>query len=186
MEIAGGAEEAGLVLLFGDDTDDDDDDEDDWEVDDEWLMALVTPLRATLFPSMTYGTFVPHSVIDDLCVRMGNLEYEHGDLVKKMDRVSDAQVADDISIRRIWPRVTTVEGQVQVMVSHAVQVVSRLKEIKTRVQQVESRVDTHPSEYMAVQGHESRESTLMSYMLWMEERLAVLEKKLPGPPPGPQ
>ncbi|GKA16704.1 hypothetical protein Tco_0696541 [Tanacetum coccineum] len=176
MEIAGGAEEAGLVLLFGDDTDDDDDDEDDWEVDDEWLMALVTPLRATVTLPM----------IDDLCVRMGNLEYEHGDLVKKMDRVSDAQVADDISIRRIWPRVTTVEGQVQVMVSHAVQVVSRLKEIKTRVQQVESRVDTHPSEYMAVQGHESRESTLMSYMLWMEERLAVLEKKLPGPPPGPQ
>nr|GEX80962.1 hypothetical protein [Tanacetum cinerariifolium] len=28
---------------------------------------------------------------------------------------------------------------------------------------------------------ESREGTLMSYMLWMEERLTVLEKRLPGP-----
>nr|GFC23595.1 hypothetical protein [Tanacetum cinerariifolium] len=25
----------------------------------------------------------------------------------------------------------------------------------------------------------------MSYMLWMEERLTVLKKRLPGPPPGP-
>ncbi|GKA41684.1 hypothetical protein Tco_0734344 [Tanacetum coccineum] len=208
-------------------------------------MAPVTPSRATvtllstyevgepssttpgtLFPAgqpflgMTHGTSVPPSVIDDLCVRMGNLEYGHGALVKKMGTVSDAQVADGISIGEIWPRVTTVEGQVQVMVSQAMQVVSRLEEIETRVQQVESRVDTHPSDHMAVQGQEvivglsqqvqtlqtslhgaelqnqqlrtrlaemeSRESTLMSYMLWMEERLAVLEKKLPGPPPGPQ
>ncbi|GKE58935.1 hypothetical protein Tco_1498120, partial [Tanacetum coccineum] len=76
---------------------------------------------------------------------------------------------------------------------------------------VESRVDTHPSDHMAVQGQEviiglsqqvqtlqtslhgvelryqqlrtrlvemqSRESTLMSYMLWMEERLVVLRKE---------
>ncbi|GJS81069.1 hypothetical protein Tco_0747610 [Tanacetum coccineum] len=30
----------------------------------------------------------------------------------------------------------------------------------------------------------SHEGTLMQYMLWMEERLTVLEKRLPGPPPG--
>ncbi|GJR27372.1 hypothetical protein Tco_1103604 [Tanacetum coccineum] len=147
------------------------------------------------FTVMTHGTSVPPSVIDDLCVRMGNLKYGHVVLVKKMGTVSDAQVADDISIGEIWPRVTTVKGQVQVMVSQAVQVVSKLEEIKTRVQQVKSRVDTHPSDHTAVQGQElrtrlvemeSRESTLMSYMLWMEERLAVLEKKLPGPPTGPQ
>nr|GEV54395.1 hypothetical protein [Tanacetum cinerariifolium] len=32
---------------------------------------------------------------------------------------------------------------------------------------------------------ESHEGTMMSYMLWMEERLTVLEKRLLGPPPGP-
>ncbi|GKG04528.1 hypothetical protein Tco_0314915, partial [Tanacetum coccineum] len=47
MEMAYGTEEAELGLLFGDGTDDDDD-EDEWEYDDEWLMAPVTPPRATV------------------------------------------------------------------------------------------------------------------------------------------
>ncbi|GKB78792.1 hypothetical protein Tco_0945687 [Tanacetum coccineum] len=178
-------------------------------------MAPVTPPRATVtlsstykvggpsttipgtllparqpYPNMTHGISMPPSVIENLCVRMGNLEYRNEALVKKMGTVSDAQV------------------------------ISRLEEIETRVQQVESRVDTHPSGHVTGQGQdvivglsqqvqtlqtslhgaelqnqqlrtrlaemESRESTLMSYMLWMEERLAVLEKKLPGPPPRPQ
>nr|GEW28427.1 hypothetical protein [Tanacetum cinerariifolium] len=156
MEIGGGAEEVGLDLLFGDADDDDDEG-----------PSSTTP--GTLFPvgqpflDMTHGNSVPPLVIDDLCVRMGNLEYEHGVLVKKMRTVSDAQVANGISIREIWPRVTTVEGQVQVMVSQAEQVCRdrRLAEM------------------------ESLESTLMSDMLWMEERLAVLEKKLSRPSLGP-
>ncbi|GJW32719.1 hypothetical protein Tco_0052751 [Tanacetum coccineum] len=244
MEIPGGAEEAGLDLLFGDYTNDDDD-EGDWEDDDEWLMAPVTPPGATVtlpstygvggpsttipgtllragqpYPNMAHGISMPPSVIEDLCVRMGNLEYGNEALVKKMGTVSDAQVADSIVVGEIWPRVTTVEGQVQVMASQAVQVMSRLEEIETRVHQVESRVNTHPSGIVTGQGQdvivglsqqvqtlqtslhgaelqnqqlqtsvaemESCKSTLMSYMLWMEERLAVLEKKLPGPPPGPQ
>ncbi|GJV38336.1 hypothetical protein Tco_1410813 [Tanacetum coccineum] len=32
----------------------------------------------------------------------------------------------------------------------------------------------------------NREGTLMQYMLWMEDRLTVLEKRLPGPPPEGQ
>ncbi|GJZ74808.1 hypothetical protein Tco_0639273 [Tanacetum coccineum] len=180
-------------------------------------MALVTPLRATVtipstykvggpssttpetllpagqpFLDMTHGTYMPPSVIEDLCVGMDNLEYGHGALVKKMGTVSDAQVADGIAIGEIWPRVTTVEGQVQVMVSQVVQVVSRLEEIETRVQQVQTlHTSLHGAELQNQQLQtrlaemESRESTLMSYMLWMEEHLAVLEKKLPGPPPGP-
>ncbi|GKE18596.1 hypothetical protein Tco_1426173 [Tanacetum coccineum] len=32
----------------------------------------------------------------------------------------------------------------------------------------------------------SREGALMQYMMWMEERLTVLEKRLPGLPPGAQ
>ncbi|GJX68112.1 hypothetical protein Tco_0303839 [Tanacetum coccineum] len=136
MKIAGGAEEAGLDLLFCDNMDDDNDDEDDWENDDEWLMAPMTPLGATVtfsstyevggpstttlgtllparqpFSGMTCGTSMLPSMIDDLCVRMGNLEYRHGALVKKMGTVSDAQVADSIAVGEIWPRVTTVEGQ---------------------------------------------------------------------------
>nr|GEW66311.1 hypothetical protein [Tanacetum cinerariifolium] len=140
---------------------------------------------------------VPPTVIEDLSTRLGNLEYRHGVLMRKMEEVSDAEVADSIAIREIHPRVATV-----------------------REQRVESRVDTYSSGQMAVSGQdeivglsqqvqtlqmalhgtelqnqqlrtrvaemESHVGTLMSYMLWMEERLTVLEKMLPGPPPGPQ
>nr|GFC85220.1 hypothetical protein [Tanacetum cinerariifolium] len=65
-----------------------------------------------------------------------------------------ATVADSIAIGEIHPRVATVGEQIQVMESYAVQVVSGLKEIKTRVQQVKSRVETYSSGQMAVPGQD--------------------------------
>nr|GEY09602.1 hypothetical protein [Tanacetum cinerariifolium] len=145
-------------------------------------MATVTPPRATVTVSSTYevggpstaavegpsapfpalGLFVPPTVIEDLSTRLGNLEYRHGVLMRKVEEVSDAEVADSIAIGEIHPRVATVEEQIQVMESKAVQV------LRTRVAEMES--------HMGI---------LMSYMLWMEERLTILEKRLLGPPPGP-
>nr|GEU75652.1 hypothetical protein [Tanacetum cinerariifolium] len=46
------------------------------------------------------------------------------------------------------------DEDVHVMASQAVQVVSRLEEIKARVQQVERIVDTHPSGQMAMLGQD--------------------------------
>ncbi|GKG50804.1 hypothetical protein Tco_0538928, partial [Tanacetum coccineum] len=43
------------------------------------------------------------------------------------------RVADSITIGEIYPRVAIMEGKVQVMTSQAVQVVSRLEEMETRV-----------------------------------------------------
>nr|GEZ32115.1 hypothetical protein [Tanacetum cinerariifolium] len=180
----------------------------------QWIGPSDAP-RATVTVSSTYevrgpstaavegpsaplpapGLPVPPTVIEDLSTRLGNLEYRHGVLMRKME-------------------------EVQVMESQAVQMVSGIKEIETRVQQVESRVDTYPSGQMAVSGQdvivglsqqvqtlqtalhgtelqnqqlrtrvaemESHVGILMSYMLWMEERLTVLEKRLPEPPLGPQ
>nr|GEW40107.1 hypothetical protein [Tanacetum cinerariifolium] len=171
-------------------------------------------------PHLAPRPSVPPTVIEILSTRLGNLEYRHGVLVRKMEDVSNAEVAYNIVIGEIHLRVVTVGEQVQVMGSQTRQIVSRLKEIETRVQQVESRVDTHPSGQMAVQGQEvivgsseqvqtlqttlhetelknqqlrtrltemeSHVGVVMSHMLWMEERLTVLEKRLPGPPPGPQ
>ncbi|GJW54912.1 hypothetical protein Tco_0098997 [Tanacetum coccineum] len=58
------------------------------------------------------------SVIEDLCTRMGNLEHGHGLLVKKVIKVSDAEVADNIIIGEIGPRVFAIEGkQLQTMVA---------------------------------------------------------------------
>nr|GEV39396.1 hypothetical protein [Tanacetum cinerariifolium] len=182
----------------------DDDDDDVWDKDEEWVMALVTPLRATVTVSSTY--------------KMSNLKYRHEVLTWKMEAMSDAEVANSIAIREIYPRVAVVKGQIQQMTLQVVHVVSKL-EIETRVQQVESRVGIHPGGQTAVPREdvivglrqqvktlqtalhgaelqnqqlrtrvaeiESREGTLMSYMLWMEERLTVLEKRLLGPSPGP-
>nr|GEU49052.1 hypothetical protein [Tanacetum cinerariifolium] len=92
----------GLSMLFGDDDsnndilDDDEDDEEVWEVNKEWLMAPVTlPSMPVMPPPSNYkvggpctaatkghslalatpGFLVPPSVIEDMCTRMGNLEY---------------------------------------------------------------------------------------------------------------
>ncbi|GJZ47500.1 hypothetical protein Tco_0601332 [Tanacetum coccineum] len=133
---------------------DDDQDVKDEEIE-EWLMAAVTPPRATVTVSSTYevggpsmatpvgdplttmtsGVATQPQVIDDLCDRMSNLEYRHRELVKKMVIVSDA------------------ENQ----------------QLQTRLSDMEK-----------------REGTWIAYMSWMEKHLAVLEKKLTGPPTGPQ
>ncbi|GJR94817.1 hypothetical protein Tco_0266991 [Tanacetum coccineum] len=127
-----------VAMLFGnDDFKDDDfegfDEEEVWEVNEEWLMAPVTPpsmpavpppsvyevggpstvaVEGPSFPLPTPGLPVPPSVIEDLSTRLGKLEYGHGQLVKKVIQVSDVEVAAGISIGEIGPRVFVVEGQV--------------------------------------------------------------------------
>ncbi|GJV64070.1 hypothetical protein Tco_1474898 [Tanacetum coccineum] len=132
-----------------------DDDDDVWDEDDEWLIALVTPPRATVTVSSTY--------------EMDNLEYRHGVLTRKMEAMSDVEVANSIAIREIYPRVTTMEEQVQTLqaVLHGAELQNQ--QLQTRVAEMES-----------------RKGTMMSYMMWMVESLTVLEKRLLGPPPRPQ
>nr|GEZ37259.1 hypothetical protein [Tanacetum cinerariifolium] len=156
---------------------------------EEWLMALVTPPRATVTVPITYevggpftaipvghplttmasGVATQPQVIDDLCVRMSNLEYRHGEMVKKMEIASDAEVADSIAIWEIHPRVTTLEWKVQTLQTslHGAWLQNQL--LQTRLSDMKK-----------------REGTLISYMSWMEERLVVLEKRLTRPPTGPR
>nr|GEV24158.1 hypothetical protein [Tanacetum cinerariifolium] len=144
--------EGDLSMLFGDDNDsgyDDsegpEDDKEVWDVNEEWLIALITPHMMPVMPPLsTYEVkgpstvaakihsltllaprvLVPLSMIKDLCTRMGNLEYGHGLLVKKVITVSDAEVVDIIAIRKVGLRVSTVKDQMQVMAFQMVQVVS--------------------------------------------------------------
>ncbi|GKA45038.1 hypothetical protein Tco_0737834 [Tanacetum coccineum] len=110
---------------------------------------------------------VPPIVIEDLSTHMGNLEYGYGQLVKKIIQVSDARVEDSITIREIGPKVSVVEGQVQVMASQMVQSVGRLEQIQE--------LQTMVSEMS------SCESTLMQCILGIDRRLADLERRPPGP-----
>nr|GFB83513.1 hypothetical protein [Tanacetum cinerariifolium] len=189
-------------------------DDDDW--DDE--VHLLPQLRDRLFLP------VPPTVIEDLSTRLGNLEHRHGVLMMKIEEVSDAEVADSITIGEIHPRVAIVGEQMEEVSDAEVADSIAIGEIHPRVaivgEQVESRVNNHPSGQMAVQGQdviagssqqvqtlktalheielqnqqlwtrvtemESHMGILMSYIMWMEDRLTVLEKRLPGPPPGPQ
>ncbi|GKB10934.1 hypothetical protein Tco_0844857 [Tanacetum coccineum] len=95
---------------------------------------------------------------------MDNLEYRHGALTRRMEAVSDIEVANSTAIREIHPRVTTVEEQVQTLQTALHGAELQNQQLRTRVAEMES-----------------REGTMMSYMLWMEERLTVLEKRLLGP-----
>ncbi|GJZ28732.1 hypothetical protein Tco_0573379 [Tanacetum coccineum] len=154
--------EENLAVLFSDDDssddslDDDEDDEKVWEVNEEWLMAPVTPPSMPVMPppsnymvggpsiaaveghSLTLlapGVPMPPSVIEDLCTRMGNLEYAHGQLVKKVIQVSDDEVADGIAVGEIGPRVSTIEGHVQVVTSQMIQAVNRLEQFGAHMEQ---------------------------------------------------
>ncbi|GKB36120.1 hypothetical protein Tco_0881062 [Tanacetum coccineum] len=127
---------------------------------------------------------VPPSVIEDLSTRMCNLEYGHGQLVKKVIQVSDAEVADGITIRDIGPRISVVEGQVQVMASQMVQAVGRPEQVGTQVeqgQQAATQQDEIQQLQTRVSKMSSRESRLMQCILEMDRRLADLEKRPLGP-----
>ncbi|GKA83323.1 hypothetical protein Tco_0804918 [Tanacetum coccineum] len=93
------------------------------------------------------GVPVPPSMIEDLCTRMGNLEYGHGQLVKKVITVSDAEVADGIAIGDIGLRVSAIEGQVQVMASQMVQAVGRLEQVRTRMEDQHDTTNRDEIEY---------------------------------------
>ncbi|GJY07270.1 hypothetical protein Tco_0374324 [Tanacetum coccineum] len=95
---------------------------------------------------------------------MDNLEYRHEALTRRMEAVSDIEVANSTAIGEIHPRVTNVEEKVQTLQTALHRAELQNQQLRTRVAEIES-----------------REGTMMSYMLWMEERLTILEKRLPGP-----
>nr|GEW39281.1 hypothetical protein [Tanacetum cinerariifolium] len=129
--------------------------------------STATPMGHPL-TTMASGVATKPQVIDDLCVRMSNLEYRQKELVKKIEIVIDAEVADSIAIGEIHPRVTTLEGQLQTLQTSLYGAWFQNQQLPTRLSMMEN-----------------REGTLISYMSWMEERLVVLEKRLTGPPTRP-
>ncbi|GJY34819.1 hypothetical protein Tco_0419288 [Tanacetum coccineum] len=127
------------ALLVDDDFEDDASDgfgeEEVWEVNRDWLMAHTTPpsmlavpppsayevggpstvvAEGPSFPHSALRLHVPLFVIEDLSTRLGNLEYGHGQLVQRVNQVSDAEVADGVTIGELGPRVYAVEGHTTV------------------------------------------------------------------------
>nr|GEW98545.1 hypothetical protein [Tanacetum cinerariifolium] len=119
-------------------------DDDDFDDEVEWLMAPVTPSRATISVSSTFEIGGPSTAV---------VERPSSPIPAPGLHVPPT-VIEDLGTREIHPRVATVGEQIQVMGSQTGQIMSRLKEIETRVQQVESRANTHLSGQMAVQGQD--------------------------------
>ncbi|GJV30033.1 hypothetical protein Tco_1386481 [Tanacetum coccineum] len=126
-----------IAMLFGDDDFGDDDSEGFdkevvWEVNEEWMMAPITPplmpavpassvyevggpsnaAEGQSFPLLAPGLLVPPSMIEDLSTRLAG-----------------------ITIGEIVLGISTVEGQVQVMASQMVYVADRFEQVGTQVEQ---------------------------------------------------
>ncbi|GJT79835.1 hypothetical protein Tco_1054177 [Tanacetum coccineum] len=112
--------EEDLAVLFDDDDFEDDasdgfDEEKVWDVNEEWLMAPTTPppmlavpapsvyevggpsttvAEGPSFPYLTSRLLIPLFVIEDLSIRLGNLEYGYGQLVKKVMMSQMIQAVD--------------------------------------------------------------------------------------------
>ncbi|GKE16501.1 hypothetical protein Tco_1424078 [Tanacetum coccineum] len=128
--------EEDLTALFGEDDDFEDDDYEGFD-EEEGLGGErgVADGFCHTTSDATPGLPIPPSVIEDLSTYLGNLEYGHGQLMKKVIQVSDAEVAAGISIGEIGPRVFAIEGHIQVMASQIVDAVDRLEQIGTQVEQ---------------------------------------------------
>nr|GEX77693.1 putative ribonuclease H-like domain-containing protein [Tanacetum cinerariifolium] len=84
------------------------------------------------------------SLIRGLSVRTENLEHALGKLTMKTIEVSDAQVKDSIAIGEIQPKVTTLEGQVEVLANQHDLLINKVVEAESHVLKIKDRVDTHP------------------------------------------
>nr|GEV07192.1 hypothetical protein [Tanacetum cinerariifolium] len=100
------------------------DEEEAWEVNEEWLMAPITPPSVPVrqppsvyevggpstivaegpsFPHLAPRLSIPPFVIEDLSTRLGNLEYEHGQ--RFMLQTDGSRLKLKLSkVSRLWPR----------------------------------------------------------------------------------
>nr|GEY74419.1 hypothetical protein [Tanacetum cinerariifolium] len=126
------------------------DDDDDWDDDVEWLMAPITPPRATVNVSSTYEVGGPSTA----AVEGMSFSLPAPGLIVPPTVIEDLMA--------------TMEEQVQILQTALHGTELQNQQLRTRVAEIEC-----------------REGTMMSYMLWMEERLTILEKRLSGQPSGP-
>nr|GEU90121.1 hypothetical protein [Tanacetum cinerariifolium] len=152
--------EEDIAMLFGDDDFSDDDSEgfeggdEVWEVNEEWLMAPVTPPPMPVEPlPSTYEVRGPSTAV---------AEGQSFTLPTPGFPVSDAEVADDIGIGEIGPRVSTVEGQGQQAVTRRDETIEGLSQQVQTLQAAVQHKDVQIQQLQAlVSEMSSGESTLM-------------------------
>ncbi|GJX33696.1 hypothetical protein Tco_0245253 [Tanacetum coccineum] len=131
------------------------------------------------FPLPAPGLPVPPLVIEDLSTHLGNLEYGHGQLVKKMIQVMASQM---VHAADRWEQVgAQVEQGQQTATQRDEEIVGLTQQVQALQAAVQQR-DTQIQQLQTmVSEMSSRESTLMQCILGMDRRLANLERRLLGP-----
>ncbi|GKD77891.1 hypothetical protein Tco_1340512, partial [Tanacetum coccineum] len=145
--------EEDLVALFGED--DDSEPPCVYEVRGPSTSATEGPS----FPLLAPGLPVPPSVIEDLSTRLGNLEYRHGQLVKKVIHVMVSQM---VQAADRWEQ---VGAQVEQGQQTAAQKDEGIAELTQQVQALQEAMQQRDSQiqqlHTTVTEMSSRESTLM-------------------------
>ncbi|GKC13491.1 hypothetical protein Tco_1010273 [Tanacetum coccineum] len=194
--------EEDLAMMFGveDDSSGDDfegpeGDEEVWEGDEEWLMTHVTPpLMPVMPPPNTYEVGgsstaaaegysftllapeipMPPLVIEDLCTCMGNLEYGHGLLVKKVIMVLASQMVQVVS------RLEQVGTHMEQGQQAATQRDEMIAGLSQQVQNLQAFVQHRDVQIQQLQTlvaeMSSREGTLMQSILGLDIRLTDVER----------
>nr|GEX34382.1 hypothetical protein [Tanacetum cinerariifolium] len=163
-----------IAMLFGNDDFEDEDFSDD---DSEGVEEEEGPS----FPLLVPGLPIPPSVIEDLSARLSNLEYGHGQLVKKVIQVSDAEVVAGFSIREIGSRVFAVEGQVQTATQRDKEIARLTRQVQALQATVQQRDTPIQQLQTMVSKTSSRESTLMQCILGLDRQLAEFERRPQDP-----
>ncbi|GJR24172.1 putative reverse transcriptase domain-containing protein [Tanacetum coccineum] len=137
---------------------DDDQDVGDEEIE-EWLMAPVMPPRATVTVPSTY--------------EVG--EYRHGELVKKMVIVSDAEVTDRITIGEIHPsrEPTTLEGQDTELVKESLKKAEAEMAEETSSKRAGEELEQEPTKKQKVDDDKEREYLQQCFELVTEVDVAI-------------
>nr|GFA97274.1 hypothetical protein [Tanacetum cinerariifolium] len=110
------------------------------DMEEDWLRCLppsvyevgnpsIAVAEGPSVPHLALGLIVPPFMIEDFSTRLGNLEYGHGQLVQRVNQVSDAEVEPGVTIRELGPRIYAVKGQVHVMASQMVHAADRWEQV---------------------------------------------------------
>ncbi|GJT63923.1 hypothetical protein Tco_1015403 [Tanacetum coccineum] len=155
-----------------------DDEDSDWEVDNEWTMAPVTPLIVALPPPYPMG------LVDQLVLHLDYRIRLDDHYLRKLGDVNDAQLDDGIAIGEIRPRVTTLEGKVDGLRKDVDGLLGREPEVKTLKSTMQRLEEENQQLRYRLTAGKTDQGVLISYVLWMEKCLTSVEQQLQGPPPG--
>ncbi|GJT39052.1 hypothetical protein Tco_0938917 [Tanacetum coccineum] len=177
--------------------------EDEWEEDDDWLMIATPeflpwiPLTqpntyevggpSSAIPNAPHPVGRPllvvasrvalhHKEIRALHVRADEMESKQTrtlSLVRKVDGLSDAQVADSISIGKFQPKITIIEEGVKIVTGQGELVASKLDDTETQVLEMRDIVDNNP--HRQVDALREEVDGLHGSTVTMSQRVQILE-----------